>query len=76
MSEVVQIHVAILDECVDVWRPVQAEHLRDSVYRILDQSYDGAIESWQFKPGDEVLCEMVPSSDGLILGVVATWESG
>jgi hypothetical protein len=67
MSHVVQIYIALLDEGVDVWRPVQAEHLRGNVYRILSQSYDRTIESWQFQPGDEVLCEMVESSDGRIL---------
>jgi hypothetical protein len=61
------IYVALLDEAVDVWRPVRAEHLFDNVYRILCQPYDREIESWQFEPGDEVVCEPIESSSGRIL---------
>jgi hypothetical protein len=57
----------LLDEGVDTWRPVQAEHLHGNVYRILSKPNDLGDESWQFTPGDVVLCEMVESSDGRIL---------
>jgi hypothetical protein len=67
MTKVVQIYVALLDEGTDVWRPVQAEHLSGNVYRILSQSYDRQIESWQFEPGEVVFCEMIESSEGRIL---------
>ena len=67
MSRNEQIYVALLGEGVDVWRPVQAEHLHNNVYRILNQPYDRATESWQFEPGDQVLCEQVESSEGIIL---------
>ena len=71
MTNLVQIYIALLDEGVDVWRPVQAEHLSGNVYRILSQSYDRTIESWQFEPGDVVLCEMVESSEGRILAATS-----
>jgi hypothetical protein len=67
MTSVTQIYIALLDEGVDVWRPVQAERLTGNTYRILRQPYDRSVESWQFEPGDEVLCEMVESSEGRIL---------
>jgi len=67
MTDVAQIYIALLDEGVDVWRPVQAERLSGNTYRILSQAYDRRIESWQFEPGDVVLCEMVESSDRRIL---------
>lgn len=67
MTNVVRIYIALLDEGVDVWRAVQAKHLNGNIYRILNQSYDRTTESWQFEPGDAVLCEMVESSDGRIL---------
>lgn len=67
MTNIAQIYVALLDEGVDVWRPVQAESLSDNTYRILSQPYERDIESWQFEPGDVVLCEMVKSGDGRIL---------
>lgn len=58
------IFVSLLDEGVDTWRPVQAEHLRGSVYRILEQPYDRDVEIWQFEPGDMVVCELIDSDSG------------
>ena len=74
MTNVVRIYIALLDEGVDVWRPVQAEHLSGDVYRILSQSYDRTVESWQFEPGDLVVCEMVEASDGRILAATRKAE--
>ena len=67
MSNTVEIYVSLLDEGVCVWRPVQAEHLHDNAYRIARRPYDHSIESWQFQPGETVLCEIVESADGPIL---------
>lgn len=67
MTGTEQIYVGLLDEGVDVWRPVRAERLRGNVYRIADQPYDREVESWQFEPGDHVLCELIESSEGPIL---------
>jgi hypothetical protein len=66
-----QIYVALLDEGVDVWRPVEAEHLHDDVYLIVSQSYDREIERWQFEPGDCVRVRVVDSSDGRVLAACA-----
>jgi hypothetical protein len=70
MSDLTEIFVSLLDEAVDVWRPVQAEHIRGKVYRIVDQPYDREIETWQFEPGDEVVCELTDASDGQILAAM------
>ena len=67
MRGTVQIFIRLLHERVDVWRPVRAEHLHDDVYKIVNQLYDREIETWQFGPGDEVVCELIDSSDGRIL---------
>ncbi|MAY75027.1 MAG: hypothetical protein CMJ31_09995 [Phycisphaerae bacterium] len=67
VSSSTQIYVELIDEAVLVWRPVQAVHLRDSVYRISTQDYDREDETWEFEPGDVVRCENVNSSDGPIL---------
>jgi hypothetical protein len=72
MSDAVEIFVRLLDEGVDVWRPVQAVRLRGSIYRILDQPYDRETERWEFAPGAEVVCELIPSSDVEILAAVRT----
>jgi hypothetical protein len=61
------IFVRLLDEGVDVWRPVQAEPLHGDIYRILDQPYDRETERWEFTPGDEVVCELIESSADRIL---------
>jgi hypothetical protein len=67
VSDPTEIFVNLLDEQVDVRRPVQAERLHDDVYRIADQPYDREVETWQFEPGDEVVCELVESNEGEIL---------
>ncbi len=67
MTKTVQIYVALLDEGVDAWRPVEALYIKDNVYKILNQPYDRTIENWQFQPGELVVCDMIKSSDGLIL---------
>ena len=56
MNEQDTIYVALLDEGVDVWRPVAARRLSSGRYLILDQDYDRAIERWQFEPGTVVSC--------------------
>jgi len=50
-----EIFVRLLHEGVEVWRPVQADHLYDDVYRITDQPYDREVETWQFEPGNDVV---------------------
>ena len=59
--------MALLDEGVDAWRPVLAELVDGSVYRICDQPYDRELKSWQFEPGALVVCEHVMADDGPIL---------
>ncbi len=64
------VYVALQDEGVDVWRPVEAMHLGGDAYRILDQPYDAGIETWEFTPGAEVICEPKVLSDGEVLVAV------
>ncbi len=70
MDERIQIHVALLNEAVDVWRPIEAVRVQASTYRIVDQPYDRAVERWQFEPGDEVVCEVTNLSGGPALVAV------
>lgn len=68
MSDATNIFVNLLNEQVDVRRPVQAERVREDIYRIVvDQPYDRNVERWEFEPGDVVVCETMDSSDGDIL---------
>ena len=56
MSERDTIYVALLDEGIDVWRPVEAQKLSHDRYLIVDQAYDPGIERWEFQPGSVVRC--------------------
>ena len=57
------IYVYLLDEGVDVWRPVQAHHLGGDLYRIISIN-EHEDEQWQFRTGDVVRCAMRTFSDG------------
>ena len=74
MGDPVQIFVRLLDEGVDVWKPVQAQPESDGVYRIADQPYDRAVEQWEFGPGEDVVCDLISSSDGLILAAIRSFQ--
>jgi hypothetical protein len=50
------IYVALLDEGVDVWRPVAARRISGDTYVIADQDYDRDVETWEFGPGTAVRC--------------------
>ena len=75
MNETAEIFVSLLGEKVDVRRPVQAIRVHNHVYKIADQPYDRELETWQFEPGDEVVCELVESSDGQILAAIRRAEN-
>jgi hypothetical protein len=53
--------VALLDEAVEVWRPVRAERV-GSLFRLLDETPEGEI--WQFSPGQIVRCESKLLAEG------------
>jgi len=61
------IHVALLNEDVDVWRPVAAEREGD-FYRIVGSMPE--TEEWAFEPGSLVRCEQRQLSEGLALVAV------
>jgi hypothetical protein len=56
MSKRTTVYVALLDEHVDVWRPVQAEHVGGDLYRLTGERPDD--EVFPFSPGDVVRCQM------------------
>jgi len=70
MSGREEIFVRLLDEAVEVWRPVQARSTGPDRYLILEQPYDREIERWEFEPGAEVTCALVPADGGEILAAV------
>jgi hypothetical protein len=63
MNNTTTVYVALLDEGVDVWRPVQAEHVGGDLYRLMGEQPDD--EAWSFAIGDLVKCkERTLSGDG------------
>ena len=50
------VYVALLNEAVNVWRPVEAKHIEADLYRLTGPIVDG--EEWEFKVGNVVRCEM------------------
>jgi HEPN domain-containing protein len=61
------IYVYLPNEGVDVWRPVLAERVSESIFRIAAQEYDRSIEQWEFGPGEVVYCEPTRLSEGMCL---------
>jgi hypothetical protein len=55
------IYVALLDEGVDVWRPVEAQR-EGNFYRIFGSVPE--TEKWAFAPGSLVRCEQRELSEG------------
>jgi hypothetical protein len=64
LSEPVTIFVALLNEGVDVWRPVQARPLSRGLFRIVGVEVDISDETWQFPAGAIVRCEQKRFGDG------------
>ena len=71
MTASVEIYVRLLDEAVDVWRPVRAERIREGTFQISPQAYDRQIETWEFEPGETVVCEQIEFADGVVLAATS-----
>lgn len=57
------VYIPLTDEDVNVWRPVQAEHVRGDLYQLTGRRPDD--ESWAFAVGDVVRCKpQALSGDG------------
>jgi hypothetical protein len=63
-----QIFVPLLNERTNVWRPVEAEHLGDDRYRIMQEQPDG--EDRPVASGQVVRCSPHRFADGAV-GLVA-----
>jgi hypothetical protein len=68
MSEAHKVYVALLDEGVECWRPVDAQHMVEDQYLLCGPIPEG--EVWEFRPGEMVRCRERTFQDGAI-GLVA-----
>jgi len=57
------IYIELMDEGVEVWRPVTAERRQDGLFRILSEPPDET-EAWKFPQGSVVRCEEKTFSGG------------
>ena len=69
------IFVALLNERVDVWRPVEAQRVSANLFR-LAATEPPPDESWEFPPGAIVRCEWRALSDGEAWVAVSLADSG
>jgi hypothetical protein len=65
-----RIYVRLLNEGVDVWRPVAASHLQGDVYQIGAENQRPEGEEWEFGAGELVRCRKRTFSGGTV-GLVA-----
>jgi hypothetical protein len=56
------IYVALLNEGIDVWRPVSAKALGDGEFQIIGNVPSD--EEWQFAPGTRVRCKDMVFENG------------
>lgn len=49
-AEMATIYVALLDEDIEVWPPVEARRLAADTW-LIQQDYDRSVETWAFEPG-------------------------
>lgn len=62
MSEPEEIYVSLLNEGINVWRPVKAEMIGPDLFRLLGPMPES--ELWQFPPNTVVRCVEREFSDG------------
>lgn len=67
MNEVT-VYMPLLEEGIEVSRPVRAMHLEEDVYLILEQDICPT-EVWLFPPGTSVHCERIEATTGARLEV-------
>ena len=61
------VFVQLLDEGVEVRRPVQAVNISEGVYSLLaPDNYDPELEVWEFLPGTKVKCVRLERSKNSI----------
>ena len=63
-STIVTVYMPLLDEGVNVWRPVEAIQRLDGYYKITSHNDDPEDENWAFSTGDIVRCETKKFDNG------------
>jgi hypothetical protein len=69
-----KIYVDLPDELVAVWCPVEAVHVDDDVYQIVEVNSDPEDTRWAFNTGAKVRCRPTPTRDRKEIILVAYEE--
>jgi hypothetical protein len=65
------IYVKLLDEGIEVWRPIAAVRTGENTFRITEVEQEGSGESWEFHNGQNVLVEQrVLGGEAVLVAVV------
>lgn len=70
INRIDEIYVKLMNEDVEVWRPIKAKYIKENIYQIVEQPYDIEIEKWEFSPGATVVCEYVNTAERKILAAI------
>jgi hypothetical protein len=73
LSPIVTVHVLLLDEGSETWRPVSARRIRGDVYLLIGPQEDED-EHWQFPVGAQVRVEVRQLSGGERLVAVGSLD--
>lgn len=60
------IYMPLLDEGIEVWRPVEAHKVGENRYKIPESVKVPDDENWAFQPGTTVLCKLRAFQDGTV----------
>lgn len=62
-NDIITLHVRLLNELVEVWRPVDALEIRAGHFYIVPQQVPEG-EEWEFLPGTTVLADIITKEFG------------
>lgn len=68
------IYILLLDEEIDVWRPVRAIEVSPSIFKISEGATPESGEKWQFLAGEEVVVEPRNLDGNPVLVAVRAWQ--
>lgn len=72
------IYIRLLEEGTEVWRPTEAEELRDGLFKLLPTpNYDPEDEHWEFGPGSVVRgVSRKVEGDAVLVAVKVNYDGG
>ena len=59
-----KIYIELLGEGTPVWRPVDAVHIQDDLYRIVQTNEQPDDERWPFEADSIVRCKLKQTEEG------------